>query len=183
MNNNTDSWTRYLHEGYENMIAENDTRELGKFLAIANEYMQRDWINLNTTLRVKRETAGNDGDKNGSGYDLISSAGLRIQTKFRSGDFHLECTRRISKKNAGTASSSGHVTYSAAEADVYVFTRPNGDFSDPSNAEIVAIPSRNLEDPKNPGFLRRRVPKSIIEQFSGRAAEILESAEKEKKVD
>jgi hypothetical protein len=173
------SWNPLIAEAFENMVEENDTRELGKFLAIANEYMQRDWINTNTSLVVSRETGGNDGDKNGSGYDLISSGGLRIQSKFRSGNFHLECTRRISKKNAGAGSSSGHVAYSAGEADVYVFTRPNGNFSDPSKAEIVAIPGKALEDPKNPGFLRRSVPKSIINKYTGRAVEILETLEKE----
>ena len=175
------SWMPFAKEAFDNMIIEKDTRELGKFLAIANEYMQKEWINSNTSLKVMREAGGNDGDKNGSGYDLISQYGLRIQSKFRSSSFHLECTRRISQKNEGAASSSGHVAYSAGEADVYLFTRPNGNYSDVSKAELIAIPGQMLEDPKNPGFLRRNVPKSIIIQWIGKTKEVLENLEKEKR--
>ncbi len=172
------SWSPFITEAFKNMIEENDTRELGKFLAIANEYMQRDWINSSTSLDVSRETGGNDGNKNGSGYDLISRNGLRIQSKFRSSAFHLECTRRISKKNLGKGSSSGHVAYSSGEADVYVFTRPNGNYEDAAASELVAIPGVALEDPKNPGFLRRSVPKSIINEYAGKTVETLEALDR-----
>ena len=172
------SWNPLIAEAYENMIEENDTRELGKLLAIPNEYMQRNWINSNTSLDVSRETGGNDGDKNGSGYDLISRNGLRIQSKFRSSSFHLECTRRISKKNLGKGSSSGHVTYSSGEADVYVFTRPNGNYEDASASDVIAIPGVALEDPNNPGFLRRSVPKSIINEYAGKTVETLEALDR-----
>jgi len=176
------SWMPYAEEAFKNMIVENDTREIGKFLAIGNEYMQMDWINRNTNLTVTRETGGNDGNKNGSGYDLISSRGLRIQAKFRSNTFHLECTRRISQKNRGAGSSSGHVAYSTGEADVYFFTRPNGNFEDASKAELIAIPASALQDPNNPGFLRRSVPKSIINQWTGKTKATLEKLEREKRL-
>lgn len=175
------SWLPLIQEAYENMVQEEDTRELGKLLAAANEYMQRDWINQNTSLKVLRQTTGNDNDKNGSGYDLISSNGLRIQSKFRSKAMHLETTRRKSQKNAGSASTSGHVAYSIDEADVYVFTRPDGDYNNPSNANIIAIPASALEDPKNRGFLIRSVPKKIWVSFVGKAKGVLESMDEAKR--
>ena len=175
-----EDWTSYVDEAYRGMLKENDTRELGKLLAQANEYLQRDWINFNTSLHVTAETLGNDNDKNRSGYDLLSSEGLRIQSKFRSGALHLECTRRISKKNIGPASASGHVPYGVDEADVFVFTRPNGNYEDPEAAEILAIPAIALEDPEHPGFLKRRVPKKIYKDYIGKAKEVLEELEREK---
>ena len=175
------NWSEYITEAYDHMVDTVETRELGKLLAQPNEYMQRDWININTTLDVYKDEGGNDSDKNGSGYDLISKNGLRIQSKFRSGGFHLETTRRNSKKNQGAASTSGHVAYSVGEADVYCFTKPNGNFLDPTQAEIIAIPERALIDPKNPGFLRRSVSKTIQKQWEGKSAETLEMLDAESK--
>jgi len=175
-----ENWTSYVDEAYKGMLKENDTRELGKFLAQANEYFQRDWINFNTSLHVTAETLGNDNDKNRSGYDLLSLNKLRIQSKFRSSTLHLECTRRISKKNTGSASASGHVAYGVDEADVFVFTRPHGNYEDPENAEILAIPAKALEDPKHPGFLKRSVPKKVYKDYIGKAKEVLEELEREK---
>lgn len=175
------NWSGYLIEAYDQMVKTVETRELGKLLAQPNEYMQRDWININTGLDVYKDEGGNDSDKNGSGYDLISKNGLRIQSKFRSKGFHLETTRRNSKKNQGAASTSGHVAYSVGEADVYCFTNPNGNFLDPTQAEIIAIPERALVDPKNPGFLRRNVSKTIQKQWEGKSVETLEMLDAEAK--
>jgi hypothetical protein len=172
-------WNDYISEAYAKMVETVETRELGKLLSQPNEYMQRDWINTYTKLTVRKDEGGNTQDKNGSGYDLISENRLRIQSKFRSRALHLETTRRHSKKNKGAASASGHVAYSAGEADVYVFTRPNGDFLKAAAAEILAIPERALLDPKNPGFLVRNVRKSIVEKYAGKAVEVLERLEDE----
>ena len=168
------NWSEYLIEAYDQMVKTIETREIGKILAQPNEYMQKDWINANTTLKVHKDEGGNDSDKNGSGYDLISKNGLRIQSKFRSSTFHLETTRRNSKKNQGAASTSGHVAYSVGEADVYCFTKPNGDYRDPGKAEIIAIPEQALIDPKNPGFLRKSISKTIQKQWEGKSVETLE---------
>jgi len=168
----------YVRMAYDVMVETVDTREIGKTLAIPSEYWQRDWINEKTFLEVQRREDVEDCDKNQSGYDLRSSGGLRIQAKFRSSVLHLENTRRNSQKNQGAASTSGHVAYSLGECDVFCFTRPNGEYNTTDTWEILAIPAADLEDPKNPGFIRRSIPKSIEHQWVGRAKEVLENAEK-----
>jgi hypothetical protein len=172
------NWSTHIESAYRALLEEHNTRELGKFLANANEHMQEDWINTNTSLNVKMRT---DDDHNGTGYDLISSSGLRIQSKFRGGkSLFIEQTRRISKKNLGSAASSGHVVPSVGECDVYVFTLPHGNYKDCDKAEILAIPEHALEDPKNPGFLVRSVSKAISRDYAGKAKEVLETLERTK---
>ena len=169
------NWQHYIQQAYESLLCEHNTRELGKFLANANEHMQVDWINSNTSLSVSMR---DDEDHNGTGYDLISESGLRIQSKFRGGkSLFIEQTRRISAKNTGAAATSGHVVPSLGECDVYVFTLPNDKYRDPTEAEILAIPEAALEDPKNPGFLVRSVRKNVQNKFRGRAKQVLESLE------
>jgi len=171
------NWFTHIESAYQTLLEENNTRELGKFLANANEHMQRDWINTHTSLTVNLR---DDNDPNGTGYDLISSKGLRIQSKFRGGkSLFIEQTRRISKKNLGAAATTGHVVPSLGECDVYIFTLPHGDYADPSKAEILVIPESELEDPRNSGFLRARVLKPVRTEFRGRAKEILEKLEGE----
>jgi hypothetical protein len=41
--------------------------------------------------------------------------------------------------------------------------------------EMIAIPAKELEDPKRPGFLLNQCPKRIWGQYVGRAVEVLES--------
>ena len=167
----------YVRMAYNRMVETVDTREIGKTLAIPSEYWQRDWINEETSLEVQRREDVEDCDKNQSGYDLRSTKGLRIQSKFRSSALHLENTRRNSQKNQGAASASGHVAYSLGECDIFCFTRPNGEYDTTDAWEILAIPAVELEDPKNPGFIRRSIPKSIERQWMGRAKEVLEGLE------
>ena len=167
----------YVRMAYDVMVQTVDTREIGKTLAIPSEYWQRDWINEETSLEVQRREDVEDCDRNQSGYDLRSAKGLRIQSKFRSSALHLENTRRNSQKNQGAASSSGHVAYSLGECDVFCFTRPNGEYNTTDKWEILAIPAAALEDPKNPGFIRRSIPKSLERQWIGRAKEVLEGLE------
>lgn len=167
----------YMNKAYSKMVETADTRELGKMLAIPSEYWQEDWINSQTSLSVSRREDVEDCDKNQAGYDLLSTRGQRIQCKFRSKDLHLENTRRNSAKNQGAASTSGHVAYSVGECDVFCFTRPNGEFKTTEGWEILAIPAAALEDPKNLGFIRKRVPKAIEREYAGRAQEVLEGLE------
>ena len=167
----------YILTAFDDMVAKNDTRELGKMLAMANEHWQRDWINKNTNLKVSRREDVEDCDNNQSGYDLLSLKPLRIQSKFRSTTLHMENTRRVSEKNRGMASSSGHVTYSCDECDIFCITRPCGEYENVDKWEMLAIPASELADPKRPGFLRGTIPKAIENQYRGRAKEILENAE------
>jgi len=176
-----ENWRHYVNLAFGDMIRTSDTRELGKLLAIPSEYFQRDWINSKTDLSVSRREDVEDCDRNQSGYDLLSEGGLRIQCKFRSKAIHLENTRRNSKKNQGAASISGHVQYSLGECDVFCFTRPNNNYEDTREAHVLAIPAADLEDPKNPGFIRRSVPMSIAREYEGRAREVLENLEAQKK--
>ena len=174
-------WQRHLLSAHEHLLKEHDTRELGKFYAMANEHMHVEWISENTCLKARLR---DDSDHNGTGYDLICDSGLRIQSKFRGGmsgkrpNLFIEQTRRISEKNLGAASKSGHVVPAIGECVVYLFTIPRGEYSDPSKAEILAIPEHVLEDPKNPGFLRSGVPAAIQDEYHGRTAEVLEELER-----
>jgi|21_taG_2_1085346.scaffolds.fasta_scaffold16588_3 hypothetical protein len=174
-------WKHYVSEAFEAMITSSDTRELGKLLAIPNEYMQRDWINHYTDITVHRRENAEECDGNQSGYDLLSDGGLTINSKFRSKTIHLENTRRVSKKNIGSASRSGHVAYSLGECDVYCFTRPHSNYRQTDMCELVAIPEVALEDPKNPGYLVRSVPLRTLRKWEGKTKEVLESAEKQKR--
>ena len=174
-------WKHYVSEAFEAMITSSDTRELGKLLAIPNEYMQRDWINHNTNLTVHRRENAEECDGNQSGYDLLSESGLTINSKFRSKTIHLENTRRVSQKNIGSASRSGHVAYSLGECDIYCFTRPHYNYRHTDMSELVAIPEVALEDPKNPGYLVRSVPMKILRKWEGKTKEVLETADHQKR--
>lgn len=170
------SWDKYVLEALWSIQKQNNTREFGKLVQHGNEVFQRDWIEGNTSLKIATR---DDGDVNESGYDHVTTQGLRIQCKYRVSELHLENTRRHSKKNKGAASKSGHTAYSVGEADVYVFTRPRDKNKEAlmagvEGAELLAIPEYELEDPKNPGFLKTRVLKPLQEKYQGRAIEILE---------
>ena len=180
----SESWDRYVLAGLHKIQNEQNTREFGKVVQYGNEELQKDWIVHNTKLRlVNRE----DDDHNESSYDLITENDLRIQSKIRSGDLHLENTRRHSNKNAGAASKTGHTAYSVGEADVYVFTIPkdkkdkNAFIRSTSGAEILAIPEHALVDRNNPGFLKTRVLVAVVKEYKGRAAEVLEMLDQQKK--
>ncbi len=194
---NLNMWDHAILEAHKNLMIENDTKELGKIRQQANEYLQQSWINQNTSLQVTRQSelrGTPDYDSNESSWDLIDDGGeepsfLTIQSKYRggksmSGAFHMEQTRRNSKKNAGEASSSGHVTYSSEEFDVALFTRPakitpqfNG------NDDLIAIPEYALRDPKRPGFLYRSVPMAVVREWAAfPASKVLEDLRTKKKL-
>lgn len=163
-----------------NLGKKGELRDLGKLMAEPNEYIQRDWINENTSLRVvKRDEV--DVDSNASGYDLITTdMKLRIQSKLRASTLHLEQTRRKSKKNQKN-SNTGHVRYAAGEADVYMFSRPDTtDYINVSKWQYIAIPESALIDPKNPTYLIPIIPSKIWKQYVGKAKEVLETLYAEK---
>jgi len=171
-------WVDYLEPTLNELVEGNNTREFGKFVQQANEIAQQDWINKNTGLQPKRHTELTSSDlehiklehdHNEGGWDMICmKTGIRIQSKYRGGQsIHLEQTRRVSDKNKGAASRSGHVAYSAGEFDVLVVTRPPGPaHSVDPNTDFIIIPEKFLRDPKNPGFLFRCVPKSVEKEWA-----------------
>jgi hypothetical protein len=165
----------YLWISQKDLAKNTELRDLGKLFADPNEHIQRDWINDNTKLNVVKRDDFNS-DANASGYDLITTDNiLKIQSKLRATDIHLEQTRRKSVKNKNS-SDTGHVRYSVGEADVYVFSRPDvNDYLNINKWEYIAVPEYALIDPKNPSYLRPRVPKSIWKNYVGKTKEILES--------
>lgn len=164
----------YLWLSQKDLAKNTELRDLGKLFADPNEHIQKDWINENTKLNVVKRDDFNS-DANASGYDLITTDNiLKIQSKLRATDIHLEQTRRKSAKNKNS-SDTGHVRYSVGEADIYVFSRPDvNDYLNINKWEYIAIPESALIDPKNPKYLRPRVPKSIWKNYVGNTKETLE---------
>ena len=157
-------------------MKEKNWRDLGKAFAAANEHFQKDWINENTSFMVKVRDDF-DNDKDAGGYDLVSldDKKMKIQSKIRINTIHLEQTRRKSKKHEGGASVTGHVAYMVDEMDVFLISRPcKDDYSDMEKWELIALPAKALENPKNPGFIYNKVPKKIWTKYVGKTKEILE---------
>lgn len=173
------TWEKYICEAHDQMIKNNDVRELGKIRAASAEFVAKDWINANTSINVILPYENSDyNDKNGTGFDLYSVKNkTRIQVKYRAGPFHLETTRRNSIKNKGNRSLTGHSAYSTDECDIFFFVVPSKDSSDPMNSKFIAIPTKELENPKNIGFCYTNVPASIIKNHSDqrKTIEILEN--------
>ena len=171
----------YAMTAIDSLVKKGCVRELGKIFAEPNEYIQLDWINKNTSVLMKKREE--DLDKNFSGYDLCSVDGkLTIQSKLRYDTFHLEQTRRLSKKNLNESSKSGHVRYSIGEAHIYLFSKPKSkeDYVDILSWSFIAIPERELEDPKCQGYLRSNIPASIWKKYVGKAKEVIEEEYKRK---
>ena len=55
----------YLVIAFLKLLESKKLRDLGKLLAESNEYIQEDWINENTNLKVKKRQ---DNDLNASGF-------------------------------------------------------------------------------------------------------------------
>jgi hypothetical protein len=162
------SWEGYAAQAHRELVETKNSREIGKFRAIASEFLQQDWINENTGLDLRRRSELPEGhalleDHNESGWDMICLlTSLRVQSKYRGGNtIHLEQTRRNSNKNHGKASTSGHVVYSDDEFDVLVVTRPSEIVMEFREDELIVLPVEVLKDPNNPGYLYRNVPKKI----------------------
>ena len=186
-----ESLIKYQELALKRLIEESNLRDLGKMYGDANEDLQCDWIAENTSFTARPRTDFDD-DPDASGFDLLTTTALmRIQSKIRVNDIHLEQTRRKSSKHEGDASTTGHVSYSKGEFDVLLVSRPLGnkatkrdkyvdtsrpieEYPDVEKWDMIAIPEYALHDPKRPEFLRNSVPKSIWSQYVGRAAEVLE---------
>ena len=181
----------YQQKAMKRLMKEGNLRDLGKMFGDANEDVQCDWIAKNTSLTaLPRSDFDNDPDA--SGFDLMTTdKKMKIQSKIRVNSIHLEQTRRKSQKNIGDASSTGHVSYSTGEFDVLLVSRPLGNkatkrdnFVDTSRSideydkvekwDMIAIPAKELKDPKRPGFLLNQCPKGIWSKYVGRAVEVLE---------
>lgn len=167
----------YFEIGLKGLLRDKNYRDLGKLFAEANEYFQQDWINQYCNFEVEKR---NDFDNNAdaSGYDLISINGkLKIQAKLRAKTIHLEQTRRKSGKNTIAENNTGHVRYKVDELDVVLVSRPNLDeYDNMDKWELIALPTKDIEDPKTPGYCYANVPKSIWSKYIGRSKEILEEA-------
>lgn len=158
--------------GFEELITEGDTREIGKFLAFPTErIIAPQW--LRDECGIENDKSPDDLDGQQEKYDRLSSKGLRIQVKFRGGkDLHMEQTRRTSGKNATNGAKNGQVRYSINSFDVVLIIIPNG-YDNISEWEYLAIPSNELEDKKMPGYCVACVPAKIRRKYSGRAKETL----------
>ena len=178
----------YIMIAFDALIKESNIRDLGKLLAEPNEHIQRDWINsvqdkFSVVRRQDLFENTNEDDKNGGGFDLISTDKiLTIQSKFRGSTLHMEQTRRASKKNIDYGLINGHVRYSLGESDVYMFTQPNDDYKNIEKWSFIAIPETYLEDPKHKGFLYGKVPDHIINIFKNNTIETLLKCYENKKL-
>ena len=186
-----ESLIKYQELALKRLIEESNLRDLGKMYGDANEDLQCDWIAENTSFTARPRTDFDD-DPDASGFDLLTTTALmRIQSKIRVNDIHLEQTRRKSSKHEGDASTTGHVSYSKGEFDVLLVSRPLGNkatkrdkyvdtsrpiekYLDCKKWDMIAIPEYALHDPKRPGYLYNNVPKKIWGSYVGRAAEVLE---------
>jgi len=167
---------KYLTMSIEALEREKNWRDLGKAFAAANEHFQKDWINENTSFNVKVRDDF-DTDKDAGGYDIVSldDKKMKIQSKIRIDKIHLEQTRRKSKKHEGGASKTGHVAYMVDEMDVFLISRPNKEeYSNMNKWELIALPAKDLENPKNPGYIYNNVPKKIWTKYVGKTKEVLE---------
>ncbi len=190
---------KYIEISIKRLMADGNVRDLGKMFADSNEDIQCDWIGLNTTFTALPRSDFNN-DRDGGGFDLKTKNGkMRIQSKIRVHGIHLEQTRRNSAKNNGVASSTGHVSYSIDEFDVLLVSKPLGTISTSMDTyvdtsrpiteytniekwDMIAIPSRELEDPNRRGYLYNNVPKSVWKHYVGRAVEVLEMVYESKSV-
>jgi len=166
----------YLVLSIRALMKEKNWRDLGKSFATANEHFQEDWINENCSFDVMVRDDFNT-DKDAGGYDIVSldDKKMKIQSKIRVKTIHLEQTRRKSKKNGGEASVTGHVAYKVGGMDVFLISRPDMEqYDDMERWEIIALPAKALENPKNPGFIYNNVPKKIWTKYVGKTKEVLE---------
>lgn len=128
-------------------------RDIGKVLAYVAEFHVNEWISKRTGRPIKSVI--------GESYDGITDDDkppVRNQIKFRMNEWHLETTRRHSKKNAET-NQSGHVAYRLNEFDVLTLFIPSPTFGI-SGSKIRCIPASALVHPKKPNQLKTTIDKS-----------------------
>jgi len=157
-----------LLESFERKLQEGNTKDVSKILQFAYEEYVKYKLNENNIICNFAYST----NKNDLSFDLITNDNIRIQVKGRAAttssgrpNLHMENTRRVSGKNKGNSSKSGHVSYGTDEHDVVIFVLPK-DFSDTATWECLAIPTKNLEDPNNKGRLVRSVSTKIIDTWS-----------------
>lgn len=178
-------WNDYVIESILRCINNNDTTTLGKILAPAAELWICDELNKSGIEAEVRSS---------NGYDLLLRDGKRIQAKYRFSDgltayskqLHFENTRRLSNKNQGEASKSGHVSYSSKEFD-YVAPMiihckkedmdPVKYFEALNNPHILLVPVEDLEDPNRPGFCRNSIPSTALEKNKDNIQKFVNSKE------
>ena len=160
--------------GFNILINEGDTREIGKFLAFTTEkVIAPRW--LKETCGIETQSADDDAEGQQPKFDLISTEGLRLQIKFRGGkSLHMEQTRRTTGKNATGGAKNGQVRYSTDSFDVILFVIPT-DYADPSSWEYLAVPVGELADPNMEGYCVGNVPMGIRKKWAGKAAETLKA--------
>lgn len=166
--------------GFEELITEGDTREIGKFLAFPTErIIAPQW--LREVCEIETIQSPNDSDGQQEKYDRLSVVGhTRFQVKYRGGkDLHMEQTRRTTGKNANQGAKNGQVRYSIDSFDVLLFIIPK-DYEDISDWEYLAIPSHELEDTKMPGYCVGSVPAVLRRKYTGRAKEVITNIEKQR---
>lgn len=154
-----EEWMPYVREWLIQAIQDpKQHRDIGKVLAQAAEvYVIRELAKL--SQRVITPVVGES-------YDCkTSDAGpnVRAQVKFRMGDWHLETTRRNSKKNAET-NSTGHVAYRKDEFDMLAIFTPSPTFG-LAGGQIRCIPSEALVDPNRPHQLVTNIRKSMRQLY------------------
>ena len=96
--------------GFQELIQEGDTREIGKFLAFPTErIIAPQW--LRDECKIETIPSPDDSEGQQEKYDRLSVVGnLRIQVKYRGGNtLHMEQTRRTTGKNANKGAKNGQV--------------------------------------------------------------------------
>ena len=167
--------------GFEELITEGDTREIGKFLAFPTErIIAPQW--LREECGVYTEQSPDDDEGQQEKYDRLSSNGLRIQVKFRGGKtLHMEQTRRTTGKNATAGAKNGQVRYAIGSFDVILFIIPTN-HNNIDDWEYLAIPNYELEDDKMSGYCVGQIPSSLRRKYAGRAKEVITAMEDAKRV-
>ena len=167
--------------GFEELITEGDTREIGKFLAFPTErIIAPQWLREECGIETDQSPDDNEGQQ--EKYDRLSSNGLRIQVKFRGGNtLHMEQTRRTTGKNASEGAKNGQVRYAIGSFDVILFIIHKSHDSIDDWA-YLAIPNSELEDSRMTGYCVGQVPSRLRKKYSGRAKEIMTQMEDAKRI-
>jgi hypothetical protein len=166
--------------GFEELIKEGDTREIGKFLAFPTErIIAPQW--LRDVCNIETIQSPDDSEGQQEKYDRLTISGrVRIQIKYRGGNtLHMEQTRRTTGKNASNGAKNGQVRYAVDSFDVILFIIPKG-HEDISEWEYLAIPSYELEDKNMPGFCVGQVPAVLRRKYEGRAKEVITNLENQR---
>ena len=137
------------------IMDEKQHRDIGKILANPAEIYVNRWISEKSGRNVKTVVGSIPWD----GITDDEREPVRNQNKFRKDDWHLEITRRNSKKNENT-NSTGHVAYRKEEFDMLAIFIPSPTFGI-TGSSIRCIPVSALINPSKPDQLVPRIPAAI----------------------